>query len=218
MKKIMTLVCVLAMVTMANAATINYKILVDNADVDTINPGDIPVGSLVDIKVLVNVPDSDLGGGYYGGCLQYSFSFGDSADGLEFEEAYSGPPPGTPTGTWKSTSVAPMANTKGLLNTLGYDVLAQTGAIAPGDFGDNWDTFGAGSGVWSEVCSGKFTWSGAATTLTLVPYELTGQLVWGSAGAEYPTASNGDEVNFVPEPATLTLLAFGGLALIRRKK
>jgi len=214
---------ILALGSGAQAATLNYKIMINGNDITTVPAGGgggsgVTIGVKFAVDIYVNVPDSDLGYGYYGGCLQYACNFTESDDALVAEEAL-GPPPGfLPTGDWKSTSVVPMANYKGEVDNSGYLVYGQAGAIPPGDFGDNYATFGAGAGVWSKVGSGNMTWDGDATVLTLTPGDLDAQLVYGLEGGEYPTAVSGDTVTFLPEPATMTLLALGGLALIRRRR
>ena len=211
-KWIVLAVAILGLSTVSSAATLNYKLLVNGLDQASVGPGDVPIDSFFDVTIQVNVPDADFGGGMYGGCLQYSLSLGDSAGGLTPEQGVGGPPLFLPDGNWDSTSTAPMSNYKGLVDSGGYDVLGQTGQIPPGDFGTNWDTFGAGPGVWSTVGSGRIKWDGSNTTLTLVPGALSGQLVYGlSGGAENPTSTSGDSVDFVPEPATLVVLVLGGL-------
>ena len=213
---------ILALGSAAQAATLNYKILINGNDVSEIaadGGGIVTIGAQFSVEIYVNVPDVDFGGGYYGGCLQYACHFTESDDGLVTDEALGGPPLFLPTGDWDSTSVPPMANYKGEVDNAGYLVFGQAGAIPPGDWATNYNTFGAGPGVWSEVGSGGMTWDGDATVLTLTPDDLDAQVVYGLSGdGEAPTASCGDTVTFLPEPATMTLLALGGLALIRRRR
>ncbi len=217
--KVIGVATLLFAVAVAQAGTINYKILVNGVDTDIVNLGDVPIDSFFDITIQVNVPDVDFGGGYYGGCLQYGINIGDSGSALTPEQGVGGPPLFLPDGKWKSTSTSPMTNYKGLVDTNGYDVFAQQGAIAPGDFGTYYDAFGAGPDIWSTVCTGKIKWNGEGTVLTIVPVALSAQLVYGlSGGAENPTAAYGDSVTFVPEPATMSLIGLGGLALLRRRR
>ena len=209
---------VLGFSTVSSGATINYNLLVNGLDQASVGPGDVPIDLFFDITIEVNVPDVDFGSGMYGGCLQYSVNLGDSAGALTPEQGIGGPPDFLPDGFWASSSTAPMSNFKGVVDSGGYDVLGQTGQIPPGDFASNYNTFGAGPGVWSTVGSGRIKWDGTNTTLTLVPGELSAQLVYGlSGGGENPTATSGDSVDFIPEPATLAVLSLGLLAaLIRR--
>lgn len=223
MKNVMLLlavVAVLGLVTVADAATLTYMVKINGADLEEVTPVEVAPGATFSVEIYANCPDVDFGGGLYGGVLQYSVDLDDSAGGLEPVDVTGGPPPTfPPDGLWDSVSTTPMTNYGGPVNSQGHDVLGQTGAIAPSAFDSNYATFGAGPGVFSLVGSGDFVWDGSATTLTLVPGELAAQLVYGLVGAENPTVTGGDSVDFVPEPATMSLLVLGGIAaLIRRKK
>ena len=225
MKKVMLLlafVAMLGLVTAADAATINYMVKINGADLTVVTTAEVTVGVAFSVEIYANCPDVDFGmtPPMYGGVLQYSVDIDDSAGGLEPEDLTGGPPPFFPPDTlWDSVSTAPMTNYGGVVNSQGMDVLGQTGAIAPSAFAANYATFGAGPGVYSLVGSGNFTWDGSVTTLSLLPGEDAAQLVYGLSGAEPPTVTNGDSVDFVPEPATMSLLVLGGIAaLIRRRK
>ncbi|MCD6364332.1 MAG: PEP-CTERM sorting domain-containing protein [Planctomycetes bacterium] len=210
---------------MADGPTLNYMVKINDQDVASVSPGTagVAVGTPFEVSIWVNVPDVDFGGGYYGGCLQYSCSLTDSDGKLSPDESVGGPPTFPPLGTWNSASTPPMSNYKGdidvTVESVLYDVFGQAGAVTPGDFATYYNEFGAGPGVWSKVGWGDFTWNGEETTLTLIPGALEGMLVYGmSGGGEFPVSSTGDAVEFLPEPATMTLLALGGLALIRRRR
>jgi hypothetical protein len=102
------------------------------------------------------------------------------------------------------------------------DVLSQASQFSPGDFGTNYNTVGAGPGVWTLITSGNFTCLGlGTTTLSLVPGPLDGQLVYGlGGGAEYPTVANGDsvEITQTPEPATMAFLGLGVCGVLFRRR
>lgn len=223
-KWIISVIVAVSISMMAYGATINYRLVIDGLDhtTEVVNPGDVPIDVFFDVFIEVNVPDANVSG-YYCGVLQYSVNLGDSGDALTPEEY---PNPTYPEkGFWSSSSTSPMANFPGMTDVNGYDVYGQTGAVYAGDFAANFNTFGAGPDVWSRVGTGWFKWNGKATLLTLVPYELSAMLVYnGDPDTNYvgnPTAANGDSVTFVPEPATLSLLsllAIGGLAMLKRKK
>ena len=215
----------------ADGATINYKLLINGEDLDTVTPAEVTPGEWFTVNFMVNVPDSDLTMGYWGGVLQYSVHLDDSEDALKPANSWVGPPPGSfPLKEWRpSYSVPPLANYRGnaygdYWSTTepyaapGYDVVGHTGAIPPGDWPSNYGTFGAGSGVWSEVGGGDFMWNGGNTTLTLVPDDLSGQVIYGISGGENPTAAYGDSVAFMPEPMSMTLLSVGILALLRKRR
>jgi hypothetical protein len=214
---LMALVAVLGLTGIAGAATINYRILIDGKDVDVVNPGDIDIGVPFVVTVEANVPDSEPWPGIDTGLLQYSVNIADTGDALAATRNWIPfPPPGAFGTSWDSSSVLPLTNYAGAADADGYDVLGQTGAIAPGDFDANAQTFGAAT--WSEVGSGEFSWTGGLTDMVLTPGDFSSMLIYGVAGAEPPTASNGDTVQFIPEPATMSLLGLGAVALIRRKK
>lgn len=217
-KMLMALVAVVGLVSTASAYTINYQVLVNGLDLAVVTPAEVTPGQIT-VAVLANCPDADFGGGMYGGVLQYSVDLAESAAALEPDQGPGPPPLFPPNGMWDSASVAPLTNYAGPVNVGGMEVLGQTGAIAPSAFDVNFATFGAGPGVYSEVGSGTFVWDGGATILDLLPGELTAMLVYGVvAGPESPTAAFGDSVEFIPEPATMSLLVLGALGLIRRKK
>jgi len=219
MRKLAILLCVLGVAAFANAATIRYKILINGVDLETVDTTNVAVGTEFTVGVQVNVPDVDFGSDMYGGALQVSFNLGDSANGLTPKQGVLGPPTFAPDGFWVSEAVVPMTNYNGAVDSNGYDVFGATATVPSSTYNANYATFGAGPGVWSTVVTGTFTWDGTATTLNLVPSDLTYQLLYGMTGAAYPTAAIGDSVAFVPEPATMGLLLVGGVAaLIRRRK
>lgn len=222
-KLLIALAAIVGLSTVASAGTVQYKILVNGQDVDTIpadGGGIVTPGVEFNVQILALVPDVDFGGGFLGGLLQYSIDLVESDDALAPTPNWIPvPPPGHAGDSWAGTSVAPLVNYAGTVNAGGADVLGQTGAIPPTSFDTNFNTFAAG--VWSEVGSGPMTWNGNATVLDLVPGALDAQIIYGdSAGPEKPTAATGDSVEFlgIPEPATMSLLALGAVALLRRRK
>jgi len=68
-----------------------------------------------------------------------------------------------------------------------------------------------GTNYWWQPTSGN----GLVATVRVVYDEwiLPGTVGWGSSAGENPVLGN-----FIPEPATMSLLALGGLALLKRKK
>lgn len=221
-KLLIALAAIVGLSTVASAGTVQYKILVNGQDVDTIpadGGGIVTPGVEFNVQILALVPDVDFGGGFLGGLLQYSIDLVESDDALTPTQGVGGPPLFLPNGSWAGTSVSPLVNYAGTVDAGGADVLGQTGAIPPTSFDANFNTFAAG--VWSEVGSGPLTWNGNATVLDLVPGALDAQIIYGlSAGPENPTAVSGDSVEFlgIPEPATMSLLALGAVALLRRRK
>jgi len=214
----------LALAGTASAYTINYQISVDGviAAKHDVNPGDV-----IEVGIWGICPDSESSG-WYGGILQYSVNIQDSTGivgVLDAEEKMGGPPMNpVPSGDWDSSSTSPFANYKGAVDSSGYDVYNQTGQVAPASWEDEWDTIGAN--VLDLLGWGNFIVDAGASaqevTLTLVPGELAGMVLWNVPGwaAESATATSGDStiINIVPEPATLGLLGLGLALVIRRKR
>ena len=190
--------------------TINYRLAID--DIVASDQVKAP-GSSIKVTIEANVPDMDLGGGVYGGVVQYAINLLDSTGTGAGSDLV--PKDANTDGKWDSQLYSPLnLNMAGLIDSSGKDVYSQTGSIVP--FSNT--SLGAGPGVWSAVGSGYFLYNGGTAVLTVEPYNLSGQRVWGSGGAEAPTASGSYATTITPEPATLGLLAFGLGAVALRKR
>jgi hypothetical protein len=227
-KVFLALAAVLGLVSMAGAANIEYRVLINGADLEIVTEAEVAAGVEFMVQIQVLVTENDLFG-EQGGVLQYSADLDEQDLGVDALTPTRNwipfPPPGDFGDSWASTSVLPMTNYAGsvdaIVGLVTVDVLGQTGAIAPGDFVANYNTFG--SGGWSTGGAGPKTRDGTGTTLVLSPGSADSQLVYSTDGTVFgafaPDSSSGDSVLFVPEPASMSLLVIGGVAaLIRRKK
>jgi hypothetical protein len=91
----------------------------------------------------------------------------------------------------------------------GWTLIYDNSTAGGGD--DQWHTYTtAGKPAGSGVGELEGTWSVPLDTAEITMY--ISQWGWVPSGAHY------DNVSLVPEPATITMLGLGGLALIRRRK
>lgn len=198
----------------ASGGTINFRLAIDDV---VANEHVRTPGSTIKVAIEANVPDVPdvpLGGGGHGGVIQYAINLLDSTGTGAGSVLV--PVDADTNGFWDSQSYAPLnLNVAGLVDASGYDVYDQTGAIVPptSDTG-----LGAGPGVWSVIGSGDFLYNGGTTVLTIEPYGLSSQLVWGPSGSETPTAAGSYSTTITPEPGTCALLGLGILLLLRRRR
>jgi hypothetical protein len=203
--------------------TTSYKILINNTEVSTVGPsgsglGDIEVAlnTEFDVQIQIKVTDNnfDIGSG--------PEPFGASQASVSLQETGTGLTPSIQALTadkWKSTSTMPSI-LRGVVDSGGYDVLYETGHCI-GNEASYYNSFGAN--VWTTVFTGQMKWDGTGTTLSPVPADTDEQLIikfdGTSAYSAFPDATSAaNSVEFLPEPATMGLLAIGGLALLRRRR
>lgn len=193
----------------ANASIVNYQLAVDGVVADTYM---LPAGTYM-LEISAMVSDNDLMPGTPGGLFQSAINLQETGTSIAPEEAQGlfGP-----LGTWES-SKDPAFTTffKGELDTAGYDVFAQTGAVGASDYGTQYGAVGAN--VWTKVFWGNFDYDGGDTVLTLsgaVNEHLVAGVQGAAVGAALPTEVAGTSITFggvIPEPSTFAIL---GIALI----
>ena len=210
---IVTCLC-LALASTANAATVSYELLVNGSPADFQNPA--PGTQTLEVQVIVT--DNDLtGGGVHGGLLQSAFDLSNDVPGAVQWTDTTGGFIGGPNGLWDSTANSDFdSHFQGTLAGLGTQVIAETGAIAPGDFTAQFGDIGAN--VLTTVTIGDFVWDGTPTTISLdVANPFGGDLVVAAlSGASIvgavPDAVNNDTITLgVPEPGTFVLAGLAGL-------
>lgn len=208
--------------TVADAAVLEYRLLINGADVDTYSgaAGDITVS--IEARTVDNVFAPNVGGkNYVGGLTQYAINLIDSTgieagSILEPKEYIDVIVPGVienPTGTWDSATVGDLVSnhTRGKINGVSqagsdigtaYDVAAEYSFVPNGSLGANSMTFGGGAidepgttGNWAEVASGQFAYSGGEGTLTLTAF-TNEQLLYQPASLPNPESVVGDIVTF----------------------
>ena len=141
---------------------LDYKILINGTEAASHS---LAAGTHA-IEIQAQVSNNDLtGGGVHGGLLQSAFDLTDTAGAIQWEDIAGGFIGGS-NGLWDSTANAAFdSHFQGTLADGGTDVIAETGAIAPGDFTTQFGDIGAN--VFSFIASGNFTWDGNDTTIDL---------------------------------------------------
>lgn len=193
----------------SSAGTIQYRMRVNGLDTQTLTADTLTPGQVFTLSIEANVPDVDFGGGIHGGMLQGSFdllepeAYGDHLQPVFEESQFTQAGTTTTDRWWVASAPAGLTEYTGMANepssrSFGlWDVKGHTVSLPPTDFSSQYDAFGAGPDVWSEICTGQFVWDGEATALQLFPAPLGGQLIYGSSGeAEYPEAACGWNLGF----------------------
>jgi len=206
------LIAVTAVASTASASVLDYKILINGAEAPLHM---IPAGTHT-IRIEARVTENDLAPDTPGGLLQSAFNLVDSANVTLWEDIAGGFIGGSD-GNWDSTANAAFdSHFQGVLQDTGTDVIAETGAIAPGDFTTQFADIGAG--VFSLITEGNFDWDGTPTTIDLLVANPTGGdvVVAGLNGSAVvgtiPDTVNGATTMLgIPEPCSMIL---GGIGLL----
>jgi hypothetical protein len=204
----------LVTVSAAEAATIEFRLLINDQDVATYtNVGQFTLK--VQARVMNNLIMNDgAGSDYIGGMLNYSFGLVDSTGILPASILEPAALTGLNAGKWNNT-VAPTGwtVTRGLVNKtslagddigVAYDVISHTGAISPGSWGDLGLTYGGAivpqgttvNGDWATIAGGLITYDGGVGTLSLRVKASSQTVMNSSFTASFPTAVTGDSINF----------------------
>lgn len=202
----------------ATAATLNYRLLIDGTEASMHVLGAGTYG----LEVQAMVTENDVAGNP-GGLLQSAFNLSDSAGAIVWTDTQGGFL-GGPDGLWDSTAPAVFtSHFQGTLVNDGKEIVAETGAIAPGSFTAQFNAVGAG--VWSTVAEGTFDYNGSMTTLelSLAPADVLvaglNTAGTGIAGRNPEVVMGASTVLGIPEPTSLVLssICLGALALRRRR-
>jgi hypothetical protein len=226
MKKFFALAAIASLLAAqaAQASIVDYRILINGTEGTTF---DLAAGTHT-LTVQARVTENEIAPGQPGGILQSAFNLSDTAGSLSWKDTEGGFL-GAPDGLWDSTAPAAFdSHFRGTLTDAGRNIVAETGAVAPGNFTAKFNLLGAG--VFSEVSTGSFTFNGTATTLNLVVANPAGGdiLVAGLNGSTvagvFPTTVNNVSVTIggggpvIPEPGTLAMAGMGLVGLVLRRR
>lgn len=225
-KTLLTFQLFLLPVSQSYSAIVEYKLAIDGDDskdhflpaaggyfLDSIT-NNWDVYGVYNLEVWAKVTDNELVANVPGGLLQSAFNLSDTANSIRWGNA-DGSFLGGPDDRWDSTA-HPAFDThfQGIHQDSATDILAETGAIAPGDFVAQFQDIGAD--VWSLVASGYFAYDGDPTTLSLTVANPYGGdiLVAGLQGLTvvgvFPELVVVDSLRInIPEPHTLFLFMSG---------
>lgn len=208
MKKFLSFVATLSVFAFLNSAlfaqtapVVDYKILINGVE----SPTHSLAAGTHSIEIQARVTNNDLtGGGVFGGLLQSAFNLDDSADAITWDDTEGGFL-GGPDGLWDSTANGAFdSHFQGTLQETDTFVLAETGAIAPGDFTSQFGDIGAN--VFSFIASGDFDWDGTNTTLDLsIADPFGGDILVAQVNGSAIGGGTPDEVN-----GASTMLMTGG--------
>jgi len=225
------------------SAVVTYKLAIDGDDsfdhflsaggVVPANPdpvfGNFHVLGVYNLEVWVKVtdnelvPDSDL----YGGLLQSAFDLSDTTNAIHWEDycstgvaCYLPMPPGV----WGSEAHPDFdIHFKGTRADQATDVIAETGAIAPGDYTAQFGDIGANE--WTLVSSGRFAYDGTPTTLQLKvanPYGgdiVVAHLEGASIVGGIPDLVIVDSLRInIPEPSSMLQAILVGIVMLQRRR
>jgi hypothetical protein len=213
-------VCVLNFASgISSASIVTYDMFINGSN----EPVQVLLPGTHTIEVRAQVTDNDLAPSTPGGILQSAFDLDDTSDLIRWTDVTGGFL-GGPNGLWDSDAADAFdSHFQGTLTEGGTKVVAETGAVAPGNFTAKFASLGAN--VWSTVASGSFELASGQTTLNLiVPNALNGDiLVAGLAGSSvagrFPTEVILDSITIgIPEPSSLVLLGSCVAGLIMRRR
>jgi len=217
---LLALVCVSVAATGASGAIVSYNLFIDGDD----SPVQMLPAGTYNLVVQAIVTDNDLAPNTPGGLLQSAIDLTDANNAIQWTDAAGGFI-GGPDGNWDSTANAAFdSHFQGVLQDGGTDAIAETGAIAPGDFTGQFNDIGAN--VWSLITQGTFNYDGSETVLDLVVANPGGgDIVVAALSGSVVVGSIPDEVNFdsiqltlIPEPASLALFGVAMIGIVASRR
>jgi hypothetical protein len=193
--------------TVANAATIEYRFLI-NGELRALH--NLAPGSTNTLRVEARVLDNVVTGSTLGGFIQASFDLWDNGDAIIYKESAGFL--GGQSGFWGSTTNAKFGNHNEGVVSAGR-VIQETGSILPGNW--NADFAAVGANVWSTIATGQFTLKSTPTRLhvaSTVAVNSIATLNGTAIGGKLPDSVTGYSAAIgLPEPATF---AMAGMALV----